>query len=76
MDLTLVLHRLFLTTLPMEPPRRLSKELIDDAVKAYQDTESAAIHHRVRDLNPVNFEHRIGHVIRESLRMDEDDVDS
>jgi hypothetical protein len=74
-DLNLVLHRLFLTTLPMEPPRHLSKELIDDAVKTYKDTESAAIHHRVRGINPINFEQHIGDVIRESLPKDQVDVD-
>ena len=75
-DLTLILHRLFLETLPMEPPRRLLKELIDSAVSTYREVDSDAIHCRVRSLNPVDFEQQIGVLIREVVGMNQEDVDS
>lgn len=74
-DLTLILHRLFLETLPMEPPRRLSKELIDSAVNTYQ-VDSNAIHRRVRSLNPLDFEQQIGVLIREAVGINQGDADS
>jgi hypothetical protein len=73
-DLTLILHQLFLGTLPLEPPRRLSKELIDSALNTYQ-VDSAAIHRRVRSLNPVNFEQQIGVLICEAVRVNQGDAD-
>ena len=60
----------------MEPPRRLSKELIDDAASAYQTVESATIHRRVRSLKAVNFEQQIGILICESVGMEQGEVDS
>ena len=74
-DLTLILHQLFLQTLPKEPPRRLSKELIDDAVNAYQ-VDSASNHRRIRSLNPVNFEQQIEILIREVVGRHQGDADS
>lgn len=74
-DLTLILHRLFLEALPTEPPRRLSKELIDSAVNTYQEVDSDAIHRRVRTLNPVDFEQQIGVLIREAVGMNQEDAD-
>lgn len=74
-DLTLILHRLFLEALPTEPPRRLSKELIDSAVNTYQGVDSDAIHRRVRSLNPVDFEQQIGVLIREAVGMNQEDAD-
>jgi hypothetical protein len=71
-----MLNRLFLETLPMEPPRRLSRELIDSAVNTYQGVDSDAIHRRVRSLNPVNFEQQIGDLIREAVGMNQGDADS
>jgi hypothetical protein len=60
----------------MEPPRRLSKELIDHAASIYQMADSAAIHRHVRSLKTVNFEQQIGVLIRESVGMDQGGVDS
>jgi len=60
----------------MEPPRRLSRELIDNAVSTYQGADSAAIHRRIRSLKPVNFEQQIGILICESVGMNQGDVDA
>jgi hypothetical protein len=74
-DLTLVLHQLFLNTLPMDPPRPLTEELIDNAIGKYQIVECDKAHRRVRNLNPINFERDIGDLIRESLGMNEDNME-
>ena len=66
-DLTLILHRLFLNTLPMEPPRRLTKELIDSEVHNYLTMDCKEIHSGIRKLTPMNCEQEIGNLIRDSL---------
>ena len=50
MDLTLILHNLFIATLPREPPRALNNELVADTLKSYKDFEAGNVHELVRDV--------------------------
>jgi len=50
-DLTCILHRLFLETLGMKPPRVLSEELISDVVENYKKKDSWRIHKLVFEKN-------------------------
>ncbi|TFK69260.1 hypothetical protein BDN72DRAFT_622018 [Pluteus cervinus] len=67
-DLTLVLHNVFLTTLFRDPPRRLSEDIIEAGLTAY---DSAPVHRRVYELgeisNMFNFEQHIAELIQESI---------
>lgn len=61
----------------MEPPRRLSRDLIDSVVNTYQEVNSAIIHRRVRSLNPMaRFEQQIEDLIHEAVGMNQGDEDS
>ena len=55
----------------MEPPRRLTEKLIDDAVTAYRNSHLDTVHRRVRNISTVGFEARIAGLIRELLEMDQ-----
>jgi hypothetical protein len=72
-DLTLILHRLFIHTLHIEPPRPLSEELISGAVASHKDLDSEVVHNRVRAMTsgnlpvPLHFETQIADFIREFL---------
>jgi hypothetical protein len=70
-DLTLVLHHIFITTLVQEPPRILSKSVIEDEIGTYKESEALRIHGHIRDMgrNPAGFEQKIADLIRESLGM-------
>jgi hypothetical protein len=46
----LVLHKLFIDTLNMEPPRTLSKELIFDTLQNYKDSDSTKVHDLVHEI--------------------------
>ncbi|KZP27036.1 hypothetical protein FIBSPDRAFT_886923 [Athelia psychrophila] len=48
-DLTLVMDSLFLNTLPMEPPRRLTWELLDDTLEGYRITRVQDVHRQIRE---------------------------
>jgi len=48
-DLTLVMDQLFLDTLPVEPPRRVTVEHIDMALENYKASEAAKVHHDIRE---------------------------
>jgi hypothetical protein len=73
-DLTLVLHHLFMHTLHMEPPRPLSEELLSGAVASHKDLDSEMVHKRVHAMTsgklPLHFETEIAGLIREVLRID------
>ena len=65
-DLTIILHNLFSFTLPKEPPRELTQELIDEALNDYK-LRSAAIHRRICTFTPVDFSKKIKELISEEL---------
>ncbi|KDR81245.1 hypothetical protein GALMADRAFT_116266 [Galerina marginata CBS 339.88] len=73
-DLTLVLHHLFINTLVMEPPRPLSEELISGAVASHKDMDAKKVHNRVHAMTsgnlPSHFETKIADLIREFLQID------
>ncbi|KAK7001893.1 G domain-containing protein [Favolaschia claudopus] len=47
-DLTLIMDHLFLKTLNLPPPRRLTQEDIDSAVESYKNSSAATVHKEVR----------------------------
>ncbi|KAK7026315.1 G domain-containing protein [Favolaschia claudopus] len=47
-DLTLIMDHLFLETLDLLPPRRLTQAHIDSAVESYQTSSAAKVHTEVR----------------------------
>jgi len=65
-DLTIILHGLFTLTLPKEPPRELTHELIDEALNDYKQ-RSGAIHRRICTFTPVDFSKKIKELIFEEL---------
>ncbi|KIJ57412.1 hypothetical protein M422DRAFT_239010 [Sphaerobolus stellatus SS14] len=48
-DLTLVMDILFLDTLALHPPRRLTKVLIDSACEQYRENSAVKVHHGIRE---------------------------
>jgi len=48
-DLTLVLDQLFLDTLPVKPPRRVTAEQIEMALESYKTSEAAKVHQAIRE---------------------------
>jgi hypothetical protein len=73
-DLTLVLHKLFIDTLNMEPPRTLSEELVFDTLQNYRDSDATKVHHLVREIALEKLclrpEEKIADLIRKQLNMD------
>ncbi|KAI9449682.1 hypothetical protein BJY52DRAFT_1306519 [Lactarius psammicola] len=73
-DLTLILHNLFIATLVKEPPRPLNRELIADTLKLYKDFDSVKIHRLVGDIasgtRALNLEEKVADVICRQLKMD------
>ena len=74
MDLTLVLHNLFVATLAREPPRPLTKELVEDTLRNYKDLDASDVHqlihgivHGTRIVDPKD---KIADLIRQQLKMD------
>jgi hypothetical protein len=63
-------------TLPMEPPRPLTEELISGVVVSHKDLESEMVHNRIYAMTsgnlPLHFEEEIAGLIRELLRIDRD----
>ncbi len=68
-DLTLLLHRVFMTMLVQEPPRILSKDLVNDEIPTYKELLAPRIHGHVREMGHqlTDFEKQIVGPIRESL---------
>jgi hypothetical protein len=48
-DLTLVMDQLFLDTLPIKPPRRLTVEQVNMALDNYKNSEATKVHRDVRE---------------------------
>ena len=67
----MVLYRLFMDTLVIEPPRPLSEELISGAVACYKDLDSEMVHNRVLAMTsgnlPLHFEQEIADLVLELL---------
>ncbi|KAF8152395.1 hypothetical protein B0H34DRAFT_810338 [Crassisporium funariophilum] len=67
-DLTCVLHRLFVETILTDPPRLLSKELISSVVKSYNDENLWLVHNRISAMNFMhNYEKKIRDLIDETI---------
>jgi len=73
-DLTLVLNNLFVATLVREPPRPLTRELVEDTLRNYKDSEASDVHqlihgivHGTRIVDPKD---KIADLIRQQLKMD------
>ncbi|THV05870.1 hypothetical protein K435DRAFT_62175 [Dendrothele bispora CBS 962.96] len=70
-DLTLILHRLFLTN---SPPRAVSKELVLETFRVYQES-CAEVHDRIRKIaysatfRPKEFSKEIEALIKTELKM-------
>lgn len=47
-DLTLIMDHLFLATLALDPPRRLTLAHIDNAVETYKQSSAARVHTELR----------------------------
>ncbi|TFK70237.1 hypothetical protein BDN72DRAFT_958955 [Pluteus cervinus] len=67
-DVTIILHHVFLTTLSREPPRPLTDEILEDALMTYEMQDRANNHSRIRKTGVVNFEQQVASLIQESLR--------
>jgi len=74
-DLTCVLHRLFLQTRLTEPPIALSKELISKVVESHKSTDSFRIHYLVGDMNFMHrFDVNLERLILEYTSLQADEV--
>ncbi|KAJ3517597.1 hypothetical protein NLJ89_g414 [Agrocybe chaxingu] len=75
-DLTLILHNVFIATLVKEPPRPLNWELVADTLQAYKDFESGTVHRLIRDIVSgtitVDPKEKIADLIRQQLKMDKE----
>jgi hypothetical protein len=64
-DLTCVLHCLFIETLHTKSPIALSEDLISHVVENYEKIDSYRVHNLVRDMNFIHrFEDQIAELIR------------
>lgn len=72
-DLTLILHNVFIATLVKEPPRPLNRELIEDALKSYKDSDSGNVHGLIRRIvsgtRALDPKEKIADLIRQQLNM-------
>jgi hypothetical protein len=72
-DLTLILHKLFIDTLNMEPPRTLSEELVFDTLQHYRDSDATKVHRLVHEIALEKLllrpEEKIADLIRKQLNM-------
>ncbi|TFK35636.1 hypothetical protein BDQ12DRAFT_737515 [Crucibulum laeve] len=48
-DLTLIMDQLFLDTLPIKPPRRLTEEQVEMALENYTASDAALVHREIRE---------------------------
>jgi len=65
-NLTCVLHRLFLQTLTMAPPRKLSDKLISKVVTKHKQEDCDIIHRRIQGIK-LKFEKKIEGLIWETI---------
>jgi hypothetical protein len=56
-DLTLVMNRLFLETLALQPLRPLIVEQLDTAIENYRHGEAHGVHSQIRDFTNSTFRH-------------------
>ncbi|KAF5323213.1 hypothetical protein D9758_017318 [Tetrapyrgos nigripes] len=47
-DLTLILHNLFMDMLTQEPPRPVTREIINDTLQKYKDSDAGRVHGLIR----------------------------
>ncbi|KAI9428861.1 hypothetical protein H4582DRAFT_2090844 [Lactarius indigo] len=75
-DLTLILHDLFIAVLVKEPPRPLDRELIADTLKSYQDSHAGNIHRLISDIasgaRALDPKEKLADLIRQQLDMDKE----
>ncbi|KAF5340186.1 hypothetical protein D9758_015000 [Tetrapyrgos nigripes] len=73
-DLTLILHNLFIDMLTQEPPRPVTRELIEDTLQKYQASDARRVHGLIGDIVnktlTLNSEEKIADLIRKELRME------
>ena len=73
-DLTLILHDLFLATLTMDPPRELTEDIVFETVQAHKVSEAAdRVHKLVCEISKreiLHPEREFAALIKEHLRMD------
>ena len=74
MDLTLVLHNLFVAALVREPPRPLTRELVEDTLRNYKYCEASHVHQLIHGIvygtRIVDPKDKIADLIRQQLKMD------
>ncbi|KAK7442498.1 hypothetical protein VKT23_016096 [Stygiomarasmius scandens] len=73
-DLTLILHDLFVDMLIQDPPRPVSREFVQDTLHKYKTSDSLRVHELVRDIvygrQVLRPEEKIADLIRKELKMD------
>jgi len=76
-DLTVILHNLFMDMLPNDPPRPVLRESVQDTLHKYKMSDAPRIHELVRDmfygrqdLRPEEKKEKIVDLIRKELKMD------
>ncbi|KAI3600392.1 hypothetical protein WG66_001717 [Moniliophthora roreri] len=73
-DLTLILHNLFITMLTQEPPRPVSEVLLYDTFQNYKVSDASRVHGLVRDIvdqrRTLRPEEKIADLIRNELKME------
>ncbi|THU79566.1 hypothetical protein K435DRAFT_973111 [Dendrothele bispora CBS 962.96] len=73
-DLTLILHNLFMDMLLHDPPRPVSREFVRDTLRSYKTENASRVHDLVHDIvygrQALRPEERIADLIRKELRMD------
>uniref|UniRef100_A0A0W0FT26 G domain-containing protein n=1 Tax=Moniliophthora roreri TaxID=221103 RepID=A0A0W0FT26_MONRR len=73
-DLTLILHNLFITMLTQEPPRPVSEAFLYDTFQNYKVSDASRVHGLVRDIvdqrRTLRPEEKIADLIRNELKME------
>jgi hypothetical protein len=73
-DITLILHEIFLATITMDPPRELTEELVFDTLDGYKDSDRARDIHRlvyeIADKKSLRPEEDFVALIKKQLRME------
>ncbi len=71
--LTLIMYNLFNATLFKEPPRPLSRELVEDILNSYRESEFGNMQQLVRNItsgSTLDPREKIADLIRQQLMMD------
>ncbi|KAF5365203.1 hypothetical protein D9758_005467 [Tetrapyrgos nigripes] len=73
-NLTLILHNLFIDMLTQEPPRPVTRELIDDTLQRYKASDIRRVHGLIRaivdQMLTLHPEEKIADLIRGELGME------